>query len=219
MLTHGAFSEKWNTLQPPDPQPLTSPFQTAFLRLSEPDKFIPLVRKQSPLFFCLIDQWKEEGGSRTEGGRNTSAWQYYTVGTWLMCCVLGLLGLGVWAPLSYNKIDKKPRAQPSGNLRGRVSRPGGQESGKEGQNSSGTTYLCWPVYIYMHKFVQHKFVDNGRTPSYHPHVAPISKINRFSVITVQTWRLSLQVLLKKNRTQWEDIIKSTSAGREGDGVL
>lgn len=78
-----------------------------------------------------------------------------------MRCVLGLLGLGVWAPLSYNKIDKKPRAQPSGNLRGRVSRPRGQEGGKEGQNISGTSYLCWPIYarswglLEVHTLMQH----------------------------------------------------------------
>lgn len=138
--------EKWDTLQPPDPQPLTSPFQTAFLLLSEADKFIPLVSKQSPLFFCRLHQWKEEGGSR-EGGRNTSAPQSYTVGTGLMSCVLEPLGLGVWAPLSYNTVDKKPRAQPSGNLRGGVSRPGGQERGKEGQNISGTLHLRWPTCV------------------------------------------------------------------------
>ena len=57
MLTHrDLLSEKWDTLQPPDPQPLTSPFQTAFLLLSEADKFIPLVSKQSPLFFCRLHQ-------------------------------------------------------------------------------------------------------------------------------------------------------------------
>lgn len=66
--TQRTLSEKWDTLQPPDPQPLTSPFQTAFLLLSEADKFIPLVSKQSPLFFCRLHQWKKEGGSRSEGG-------------------------------------------------------------------------------------------------------------------------------------------------------
>lgn len=132
------FSEKWNTLQQPDPQLLTSPFQTAFLLLSEADKFIPLVPKQSPLFFRLLHQWKVEGGSRREGGRITSAWQYYTVGTGLMSCVLGPVGLGVWAPISYNRVDKEPKAQPSGNLRGGLSRPGWEDSGKEGQNISGT---------------------------------------------------------------------------------
>lgn len=54
--TQCILSEKWDTLQPPDPQPLTSPFQTAFLLLSEADKFIPLVSKQSPLFFCRLHQ-------------------------------------------------------------------------------------------------------------------------------------------------------------------
>lgn len=132
--TQCSLSEKWDTLQPPDPQPLTSPFQTAFLLLSEADKFIPLVSKQSPLFFCQLHQWKKEGGSKGEGGRAKSAPQSYTVRTRLMSCVLGPLGLGVWAPLSYNTVDKKPRAQPSGNLRGGVSRPRGQERRKEGQN-------------------------------------------------------------------------------------
>lgn len=120
---------EWDTLQVPDPQPLTSPFQTAFLLLSEADKFIPLVSEQTPLFFYLRHQWKEEGGSSGEGGRITSAWQCHTVDTGFMSLVCGPLGLGVWAPLSYNKVDKKPRAQPSGNLRGGVSRPEGKGEG------------------------------------------------------------------------------------------
>lgn len=120
---------EWDTLQVHDPQPLTSPFQAAFLLLSEADKFIPLVSEQTPLFFYLLHQWKEEGRSRREGGRITSAWQCHTVDTGLMSLVLRPLGLGVWAPLSYNKVDKKPRAQPSGNLRGGVSRPEGKREG------------------------------------------------------------------------------------------
>lgn len=67
--TQFVLSEKWDTLQPPDPQPLTSPFQAAFLLLSEADKFIPLVSKQSPLFFCQLHQWEKEGGSRRERRR------------------------------------------------------------------------------------------------------------------------------------------------------
>lgn len=86
----------------------------------------------------------EEGGrvqENREGGRNTSAPQSYTVESMLMSCVLGPLGLGVWAPLSYNTVDKKLRDQPSGNRRGGVSRPVGQERGK-GQNIAGTLHLC-----------------------------------------------------------------------------
>lgn len=73
-----------------------------------------------------------------EGRRNTSAPQSCTVGTMLMSRVLGPLGLGVWALLSYNTVYKKPRARPSGNLRGGVSRPVGQERRKAEQNISGT---------------------------------------------------------------------------------
>lgn len=63
------FSDKWDTLQAPDPPSLTNPFQTAFLLLSEEDKFIPLVSKQLPLFFFHSHQWKWEGASMGEEGR------------------------------------------------------------------------------------------------------------------------------------------------------
>lgn len=65
------LSEKWDTLQAPDPQPVTNPFQTAFLLLSEADKFSPLVSKQSPLFFCHLHPMEESGRvqENREGGR------------------------------------------------------------------------------------------------------------------------------------------------------
>lgn len=134
-------------------------FQTAFLLLSEADKFIPLVSKQSPLFFCLLHQWKREeggeGGGRLQEQRGREKRICSTElhrSTRLMSCVLGPQGLGVWAPLSYNTVDKKPRALPSGNLRGGVSRPGGKELRREGQNtqvrcsSTGpyTVQRLWP---------------------------------------------------------------------------
>lgn len=71
--TQCVLSEKWDTLRAPDPQPLTNPFKTAFLLLSEADKFVPLVSKQSPPFFCHSHQWKKEVGGERQGGRNTSA--------------------------------------------------------------------------------------------------------------------------------------------------
>lgn len=67
--TQGTLFEKWDTLQAPDPKPLTNPFQTAFLLLSEADKLIPLVSKQSALFFCHLHQWEKEGESKRNGGR------------------------------------------------------------------------------------------------------------------------------------------------------
>ena len=76
-----------------------------------------------------------------------------------MSCVFGPLGLGVWAPLSYNKVDKKPRAQPLGNLRGRVSRPGGKREGR-------TKHLSCvaPTLAYMcQKFGGHLFCITYRT--------------------------------------------------------
>ena len=177
MLTQRGFSEKWDTHQPPDPQPLTSPFQTAFLLLSEADKFIPLVSEQSPLFFCPMHQWKQEGGSRSEGGRNTSAPQSYTVGIGLTSRVLGPLGLGVWAPLSYNTVDKKPRDQPSGNLRGGVSRPGGLDRGKEGQNFSGTLQLPWPIYVWLPGLARNKLCAMCHKTMWEAKSAPFADVH------------------------------------------
>lgn len=98
------LSEKWDTHQPPDPQLLTSPFQTAFLLLSEADKFIPLVSKQSPLFFFLLHQWKKKGVSRRQEG-----WEKYICPTelhyrhWANVLCVRAPGTG---RLSYNSPQK-----------------------------------------------------------------------------------------------------------------
>lgn len=158
MLTHSAFSLKSGT---PSNHPIHNHWQVPFKLL-----FFSCLRQTNSSLLSLnnhlfssascTSERKREGPGEREGGRNTSAPQSYTVGTTLMSCVLGPLGLGVWAPLSYNTVDKKPRAQPSGNLRGGVSRPGGQERGREGQNISGTLHLRWPINVQTAKFAWNK---------------------------------------------------------------
>lgn len=101
-----------------------------------------LVSKQSPLFFCCLRQWKKEGGSRGEKGREAEIHlphRAITVRAMQISCVLAPLGQGVRAPLSYDTIDKKPKAQPSGYVRGGVSRLGEpQNEGRKEQNIAST---------------------------------------------------------------------------------
>lgn len=144
MLTHSAFSLKVG--HPPTTRSTTTDksLSNCFSSPVWGRQIHPSCLQTITSFLLLAAPMKE--GGRVQERRNTSAQQSCTVGTTLTSCVLGPLGLGVWAPLSYNTVDKKPRAQPSGNLRGGVSRPGGQERGKEGQNISGTLHLRWPIF-------------------------------------------------------------------------
>lgn len=146
---HPHRGKKWDTLPAPDPQLPTNPFQTAFLLLSEADKLTPLVSKQLALFFCHLHQWEKESwwwvGTGGVFWARLARREKYICPTELHCrdyanvpCAKGPPGLGVWAQLSYNTVYKKPRAQPSGNLRGGVSRPVGQGRRKAEQNISGT---------------------------------------------------------------------------------
>lgn len=117
MLTRGAFSLRSGT---PSNYHWQVPFKLLFflaLRWTNSSLSSPNNRLFSSAYHTS-ERRREAPGER-EGGRITSAWQCHTVGTGLMSCVFGPLGLGVQAPLSYNKVDKNPRAQPSGNLRGR----------------------------------------------------------------------------------------------------
>lgn len=155
--------EKWDTLQPPDPRPLTVSFKLLFfccLRQTNSSLLSPNNRLFSSA--CCTNESGKKGG-RKRGGRGGGLQEQrgrekricsteLHRSTRLMSCVLGPQGLGVWAPLSYNTVDKKPRALPSGNLRGGVSRPGGKELRREGQNtqvwcsSTGpyTVQRLWP---------------------------------------------------------------------------
>lgn len=108
MLIHSAFSLKSGTpsnhLIHTDWQVPFKPLFFSCLRQTNSSLLSP----NNHLFSsacCTNERWKEGPGER-EGGRNTSAPQSYTVGTRLMSCVLRPLGLGVWAPLSYNSWQK-----------------------------------------------------------------------------------------------------------------
>jgi len=148
MLTHGAFSLKSGT---PSNHPIHNHWQVPFKLLF----FSCLKQTNSSLLspnnhlfssaYCTNERRREGPGEREGELHLPDSARLY--GTGLMYCVLGPLGLGVWAPLSYDKIDKKPRAQPSGNLRGGISRPGAEDREKDRQNISGTLHSLWPICV------------------------------------------------------------------------
>lgn len=77
--------------------------------------------------FCT-SKWRRESPEETErvreGGRNTPASQIYPVRTCERPVWSGHRDWASWSSRSYNTVDKKPRAQPSGNPRGEASRAG-----------------------------------------------------------------------------------------------